>query len=61
MRFPMYPKSWQRNVWEAVALLLAVAIAAHFVWDELKGVLPALIALAVLAVVYSIVLRGWRR
>jgi len=24
MRFPMYPKSWQRNLWEAVALLLAV-------------------------------------
>jgi hypothetical protein len=57
----MYPKSWQRNVWEAVALLLAVAIIAHFVWDELKGLLPVLVALLVLAVVYSLVLRGWRR
>jgi hypothetical protein len=57
----MYPKSWQRNLWEAVVLLLAVAITAHFVWDELKGLLPVLMALLVLAVVYTLVLRGWRR
>jgi hypothetical protein len=57
----MYPKSWQRNLWEAVALLLAVAIAAHFVWDELEGLLPVLMALLVLAVVYTLVLRGWWR
>jgi membrane protein YdbS with pleckstrin-like domain len=57
----MYPRSWQRRALEALALLLAIAIGAHLVWSLLGPLLPFLGAVVVLAVVYTVIFRGWRR
>lgn len=57
----MYPKSFQQQVWQALALVLALSFLGHLIWDELPWLLPTLAALAIVLVVYRFVLKGWRR
>jgi hypothetical protein len=57
----MYPKSFQQQVWQALALVLTLSFLGHLIWDELPWLLPVLAALAIVLVVYRFVLKGWRR
>ena len=57
----MYPKSFQQQVFRALALVLALSFLGHLIWDELPWLLPALAALAIVLLVYRFVLKGWRR
>jgi len=57
----MTPKSFQQQVWQALALVLGLSFLGHLIWDELPWLLPALASLAIVLVVYRFVLKGWRR
>jgi len=57
----MTPKSFQQQVWQALALVLGLSFLCHLIWDELPWLLPALASLALVLVVDRFVLKGWRR
>jgi hypothetical protein len=53
--------SWPRRVFQAVLLLLAVAIGARLAAALLAPLVPLLITIAALLVVLAIALSWWRR
>jgi hypothetical protein len=57
----MYPKSWQRQVLQALLLLVGAAFVARMVYEWLTPLVPGVMALAVLLIVFRLVLgRRWR-
>jgi uncharacterized protein (DUF2062 family) len=55
------PEGWMKRGWSALILLLIIAIGARVIYGLLAPLLPFLGAVVVLAVVYMVVFRGWRR
>lgn len=52
---------WLRPILTPFAMLFAIAIAARVVYSLLAPLWPFLVVGAVLAVVYTLLFRGWRR
>lgn len=50
-----------RKVFDAVVLLLAVAVCVRIAATLLDPLIPTLAVLVVLGVIYAIALGGWRR
>jgi hypothetical protein len=52
---------WLRPILAPLAMLFLIAIAARAIYILLAPLWPFLVAAAVLAVVYVLLFRGWRR
>jgi hypothetical protein len=55
------PEGWAKRGLSALALLCVIAIGARVIYGLLAPLLPFLGAVVVLAVVYLIMFRGFRR
>lgn len=55
------PDGWMKRGLSALVLLLVIAIGARVIYGLLAPLLPFLGAVVVLAVVYIVIFRGWRR
>lgn len=55
------PDGWMKRGMSALVLLLIIAIGARVIYGLLAPLLPFLGAVVVLAVVYMVIFRGWRR
>lgn len=55
------PDGWAKRGLSALVLLLIIAIGARVIYGLLAPLLPFLGAVVVLAVVYMVIFRGWRR
>jgi hypothetical protein len=55
------PDGWMKRGLSALVLLLVIAIGARVIYGLLAPLLPFLGAVVVLAVVYMVIFRGWRR
>lgn len=55
------PDGWGKRGLSALALLLIIAIGARVIYGLLAPLLPFVGSIVVLAVVYIILYRGWRR
>ncbi len=53
------PTKWTIRALQALGLLLLIAFGAREIWTLLKPLIPALIALVVLAVIFRIIFRRW--
>jgi Na+/alanine symporter len=54
------PNSWQQKVFQAVLLLLLVAIGSRVIAEVVAPLVPALVVIALLCAVGWLVI-GWRR
>lgn len=55
------PDGWMKRGMSSLVLLLIIAIGARVIYGLLAPLLPFLGAVVVLAVVYMVIFRGWRR